>query len=253
MADKLKVEHISKLYHTKDGETEAIKDISFSVKKNEFVSIIGPSGCGKSTVLSIIAGLVKQTEGNVYIDGKNLNNKVHPQIGYMLQQDHLFPWLTVKENAFLGLNIQKKMNKENEEYVLSLLEQYGLKDFLNSYPKELSGGMRQRAALIRTLALKPSVLLLDEPFSALDYQTRLYVSADIHSIIKKTGKTALLVTHDISEAISLSDRIVVMTKRPAEISNIHTVRFENNNLPMQRRNAPEFSNYFQLLWKELTE
>lgn len=253
MADVLKLQNISKIYHTSEGETQALEDISFSAGEDEFISIIGPSGCGKSTILSIIAGLIKKTDGSIFICGKEVEEKVHSSLGYMLQQDHLFPWLTVRENAYLGLEIQKKKTKENLEYVDGLLRQYGLEKFLDAYPRQLSGGMRQRAALIRTLALKPKILLLDEPFSALDYQTRLYVSDDIHSIIKKTKKTAILVTHDISEAISMSDRVIVLTKRPAKIKSIHKIALSGKQNPISRRKAPEFSGYFQTLWEELNE
>ncbi len=249
MAEVVRLEKISKLYHTKSSETEALKDISFSVKENEFVSLIGPSGCGKSTVLSIIAGLEAPSGGKVYIDSDD--GKKH--IGYMLQQDHLFPWLTVRENALLGLDIRHEKTEENICRVDKLLEQYELKSFADAYPAHLSGGMRQRAALIRTLAVDPSVLLLDEPFSALDSQTRLAVSADIHSIIKKQKKTAILVTHDISEAISMSDRIIVLSSRPATVKCMYEIKLSGSKNPIDRRKAPEFSTYFQVLWEELNE
>ncbi len=247
MAEVVTLKNISKFYHTLAGETEALRDINFSVAEKEFVSIIGPSGCGKSTVLSIIAGLENASGGEV--THSSGNNKTH--IGYMLQQDHLFPWLTVRQNALLGLDIRRERTKEAEKNVDSLLKQYGLDHFKNSFPFELSGGMRQRAALIRTLALDPSVLLLDEPFSALDYQTRLNVSDDIYKIIKKEGKTAILVTHDISEAISMSDRIIILTHRPAKVKNIYSIKLSAENSPIARRKAPEFSKYFQVLWEEL--
>lgn len=248
MAEVVTLKNISKFYHTLAGETEALRDINFSVAEKEFISIIGPSGCGKSTVLSIIAGLEKASGGTVT---HTSGNKTH--IGYMLQQDHLFPWLTVRQNTLLGLDIRREKTKDAENYVDSLLKQYGLENFKNSYPFELSGGMRQRAALIRTLALNPSVLLLDEPFSALDYQTRLKVSDDIYKIIKKEGKTAILVTHDISEAISVSDRVIVLSNRPAKVKNIYTIKLSAEDSPIARRKAPEFSKYFQVLWEELNE
>ncbi len=247
MAEVVTLKNLSKFYHTPSGETEALRDITFSVAQKEFVSIIGPSGCGKSTVLSIIAGLEKPSGGQVTIASGN--NKTH--IGYMLQQDHLFPWLTVRQNTLLGLDIRKEKTKDSENKVDNLLKQYGLESFKNSYPFELSGGMRQRAALIRTLAVDPSVLLLDEPFSALDYQTRLAVSDDIHRIIKKEGKTAILVTHDISEAISVSDRIIVLSERPAKVKSIYKIELSAENSPIARRKAPEFPKYFQVLWEEL--
>lgn len=247
MAEVVTLKNLSKFYHTPSGETEALRDINFSVSEKEFVSIIGPSGCGKSTVLSIIAGLEKPTDGQIKI--LSGNNKT--DIGYMLQQDHLFPWLTVRHNTLLGLDIRKERTKDAENKVDNLIKQYGLENFKNSFPNELSGGMRQRAALIRTLAIDPSVLLLDEPFSALDYQTRLAVSDDIYKIIKKEGKTAILVTHDISEAISVSDRVIVLTNRPAKVKNIFNINLSAPDSPIARRKAPEFSKYFQLLWEEL--
>lgn len=247
MAEVVVLKNLSKFYHTSSGETEALKDINFSVAEKEFVSIIGPSGCGKSTILSIIAGLEKPSGGVVNI--LSGNSKSH--IGYMLQQDHLFPWLTVRKNALLGLDIRKERTKEAETKVDNLLEQYGLGAFKDHSPVELSGGMKQRAALIRTLAIDPSVLLLDEPFSALDYQTRLAVSDDIYKIIKNEGKTAILVTHDISEAISVSDRVIVLTNRPSKVKNIYDIHLSAENSPIARRKAPEFSKYFQILWEEL--
>lgn len=245
MAEVVTLKNIAKFYHTPQRETEALRNISFSVNDNEFVSIIGPSGCGKSTVLSIIAGLEKESGGQIISDGA--------RIGYMLQQDHLFPWLTVRQNTLLGLDIRKEKTSEAVDRVDTLLQRYGLDHFKNAYPAELSGGMRQRAALIRTLALDPRLLLLDEPFSALDYQTRLAVSDDIHSIIKNEGKTAILVTHDISEAISMSDRIIVLSKRPAVVKSIHDIRLSGASSPIERRKAPEFPLYFQKLWEELNE
>lgn len=238
-------------YQSADGETEAIKDISFSVKPKEFVSIIGPSGCGKSTLLSIIAGLIKPTGGKVFINGTDISeNKVN--IGYMPQKDSLLPFRTIRQNVFLGLEIQGKKTKENMEYGEKLLRTYGLGDFMNKYPSQLSGGMRQRVALIRTLVTRPEILLLDEAFSALDYQTRLAVSDDIHSIIKKEGKTALMVTHDISEAVCMSERIIVLTNRPAEIKSIHEPDFDKEyDVPMKRRNHEAFREYFDKVWRDI--
>lgn len=249
MAAVVTLKDISKFYHTENGETEALRSVNFTVEEKEFVSIIGPSGCGKSTVLSIIAGLEDKSGGSININA----GKGKAPIGYMLQQDHLFPWLTVRQNAFLGQDIRKERTKETEKRVDTLLKRYGLYDFKDKYPGELSGGMRQRAALIRTLAIDPSVLLLDEPFSALDYQTRLSVSDDIHAIIKSENKTAILVTHDISEAISMSDRVIVLSKRPATVKNIYKIELSGENSPIMRRKAPEFSGYFQALWEELND
>ena len=239
----LKVENINKTYQAKNGEIVALKDINFDVKEGEFVSIIGPSGCGKSTLLSIIAGLEQRTDGALYIDGK---------IGYMLQKDNLLEWRTILNNVLFGLEVQNAKTKENKEYALNLLKKYGLYEFKDKYPNQLSGGMRQRVALIRTLAIRPKILLLDEAFSALDYQTRLMVTEDIYKMLKAEGITVIMVTHDISEAISMSDRVIVLTKRPAEVKSIHTIDFDmENRTPLNCRESPKFSAYFNSLWKEL--
>ena len=226
-------------YHSPQGETKALTDINLTVNEGEFISIVGPSGCGKSTLLSVIAGLTPVADGLCINDAT---------IGYMLQRDHLFEWRTIYDNVILGLEIKKLMTQENLERVDGLLERYGLYAFKDKRPSELSGGMRQRAALIRTLALNPDILLLDEPFSALDYQTRLKVSDDIGRIIKEEKKTALLVTHDLSEAIAMGDRIVVLTKRPGTIREIIELDFGGLS-PLERRNAPEFQEYFHELWR----
>ena len=247
----LELNHISYSYHTPDGETDALSDISFSLAPGEFTAVVGPSGCGKSTLLSLIAGLMKPEEGEMLLNGKPLTENSE-KIGYMLQHDHLFEWRTIYRNILLGAEINKKNTPALRSRAYELLEQYGLKQFAHSRPSELSGGMRQRAALIRTLLLDPDLLLLDEPFSALDYQTRLTVSDDIGQIIRRSGKTALLVTHDLSEAVSLSDRIIVLTRRPASIACIIPVTFSlEKDTPLGRRNAPEFKTYFNQIWKEL--
>jgi len=241
----LRLQNICFSYHNLMGETEVLKNVSFSVDEGEFIAIVGPSGCGKSTLLNIVCGLLHAKEGNCLISGNN-------SIGYMLQHDHLFEWRTIYENVTLGLEINKQMTKENIDYVLSLLETYGLLDFKDKRPSELSGGMKQRAALIRTLALHPQILLLDEPFSALDYQTRLLVSSDIGRIIKQTNKTALLVTHNLSEAISLADRVIVLSKRPSTIKEdirIHLTLPDDSLLGYRR--APEFQDYFNTIWELL--
>ena len=243
MKEVLKVENISKIYQAENGEVEAVKDVSFSVEEGEFVSIIGPSGCGKSTVLSIIAGLEEKTAGNIEIDG---------QIGYMLQKDSLLEWLTIYKNVLFGLEIKNIKTTENVKYVENLLKKYNLYEFKDKYPNQLSGGMRQRAALIRTLAIKPKILLLDEAFSALDYQTRIMVTKDIYDILKNEHITALIVTHDISEAISMSDRVIVLSNRPAVVKEIHTIDFEmENRTPLNCRESPKFSKYFDTIWKGL--
>lgn len=248
--DLIKLDNVSMIYNTPAGEVSALSDISFNVGKNEFISIVGSSGCGKSTVLSIISGLLKPTGGSVLYKGRPVTG-VSGEIGYMLQHDHLFPWSTVYENVRLGLKIHKKDTQENRERVMRLLRDYNLAEFKDSYPRELSGGMRQRAALIRTLALDPEVLLLDEPFSALDYQTRIRVSDDISGIIRSRGKTAVLVTHDISEAISLSDRVVILSRRPATVKRIIDIDLGDNADVPAKRKSPHFSGYFDTIWEEL--
>lgn len=245
-------------YHTLSGETKALENISFQVFPGEFVAIVGPSGCGKSTLLNIIAGQITGYSGLLKFNDTSMrtlkNQSTDLQIGYMLQHDHLFDWRTIYKNVCLGLEIKNVMTKENIEYVLSLLEKYGLYDFKDKKPSQLSGGMRQRAALIRTLALNPKLLLLDEPFSALDYQTRLQVSGDIGNIIRENGKTAILVTHNLSEAISLADKIIVLTKRPATIKRIVDISLTiTDNSPLGYRTAPEFNEYFNDIWEDLCD
>lgn len=247
----LKIEDITKNYQAKNGEITALDNISFEVKKGEFISIIGPSGCGKSTLLSIISGLESKTSGKVYIDGEE-SFGISPKIGYMLQKDSLLEWRSIYENVMLGLEIRHERNKENEQYAIELLKKYNLYEFKDKFPNQLSGGMRQRVALIRTLSVKPKILLLDEAFSALDYQTRIMVTNDIFEILRNEKITVLMVTHDISEAISMADRVVVLSHRPAKILNIHEIDFEmDNRTPINCRNSPKFSKYFNTLWKEL--
>lgn len=241
----LEINNLKKIYHDKSGEILSLDNISFSVNNHEFISIVGPSGCGKSTILGILSNILNYTSGNIKF------NKDNPRIGYMLQEDALLEWKTVLENCLLGLELNNELNKTNKNYVISLLEKYGLKDFINSYPKSLSGGMRQRVALIRTLAINPDILLLDEPFSALDYQTRLSLSDEIYKIIKEEGKTAIMVTHDIAEAISMSDRIIVLTKRPAIVKKIHNIFLNKKGTPTENRKDIEFTNYYETIWKEL--
>lgn len=249
----LELKNISYSYHTLHGETKALNNISFGVKEGEFLAIVGPSGCGKSTLLSIIAGLIKPEDGTIIVN-KSDGTIGYPKIGYMLQKDHLLDWRSVYQNVILGLEIQDKLTKENIEYVHELLEEYGLGSFKDKRPSELSGGMKQRAALIRTLALKPELLLLDEAFSALDYQTRLIVSADICNIIRQTGKTMIMITHDLSEAVRLSDRVIVLTARPASVKTEVPIQLTlQDSSPLAAMNAPEFSDYFNLIWEELND
>ncbi|MBS6195998.1 MAG: ABC transporter ATP-binding protein [Clostridiales bacterium] len=253
MTTLLKLQDVGMSYHTMDGEIPALSHISFSLKEGEFVSLVGPSGCGKSTILNLIAGLLRPETGAITIQDVPLQQAQLP-IGYMLQKDHLFEWRTVYENVILGLEIQKKMTPDRLLRVNQLLEDYGLSDFKQARPSQLSGGMRQRAALIRTLALEPALLLLDEPFSALDYQTRLNVSDDIGKIIRREKKTALLVTHDISEAISMSDRVIVLTKAPASVRCEIPIELDiETKTPMTARSAPNFKIYFNKIWKELNQ
>lgn len=237
-------------YFTKAGEFEALKNLSFDIKKGEFVSIVGPSGCGKTTILSLIAGLLEPTKGEILLEGENVKNA---NIGYMFQRDHLFEWRTIYKNILLGLEVKnKKQSVEDEKYIDNLLHKYGLFDFKSKHPSELSGGMRQRVALIRTLAVKPKLLLLDEPFSALDFQTRLDVCDDVKSIIKQEKQTAILVTHDISEAISMSDRVFILTKRPATLHKIEVMNFDENLSPLKRRDDKNFAGHFNTIWEELS-
>ena len=238
----LRFTDVKLIYHTKRGETTAAENLNFSVNEGEFVAIIGPSGCGKTTLLSLAAGLLKPSSGTI---------ESHGSFGYMLQKDQLFQWRTIEKNIFLPLEIKRINTPEHRDRARKLAEKYGLKDFLQSYPQQLSGGMRQRAALIRTLATNPDILLLDEPFSALDYQTRLNVCEDVSSIIRSEGKTALLITHDISEAISLADSILVLSQRPAHVSHSHEMDFGEVKNPLKRRELPQFSEWFEILWREL--
>lgn len=252
MHNILELKNIGYSYHSLHGETKALKDISFGVREGEFIAVVGPSGCGKSTLLSIIAGLLAPEEGTIVVN--NPDGSLHyPKTGYMLQRDHLFEWRTVYRNVTLGLELNHKMTKENLEKVDRLLADYGLDRFRDKRPSELSGGMKQRAALIRTLALEPQLLLLDEPFSALDYQTRLFVSADICRLIRAAGKTMIIITHDLGEAISLADRIIVLSGRPAVVKNQMDIHLTlKDDSPLAARNAPEFQQYFNRLWEDMT-
>ena len=243
----LEIKDLSKTYYTKKCEIDALKNINLKVNEKDFIALVGPSGCGKSTLLSIIGDLEKQTKGNIF-------KKVNLKIGYMLQDDCLFDYLTIYDNCILGLKINKICTKENLDNVNKLIDNYGLKDFKNNYPKDLSGGMRQRVALIRTLALKPDLLLLDEPFSKLDYQMRINVSNDVLNIIRKENKTLIIVTHDIAEAISMCNKVIVLSKRPSKIKNIYNIdyNFDRNN-PIKSRSSKEFMEYYEKIWEDLNE
>lgn len=248
----LKVLNIEQKYQAANGEITAIQDISFNAKKGEFVSIVGPSGCGKSTLLSIISGILKPTNGEVFVNGERING-ITSHIGYMLQKDNLLDWRTIYKNVLLGLEIRKIKTQENINRAENLLKTYGLYEFRDKYPSQLSGGMRQRVALIRTLAINPDIFLLDEAFSALDYQTRLSVTDDVFRILKQEQITTLMVTHDIPESISMSDKIIILSERPAVIKEILEIDFEmENRTPLTCRNNPKFSKYFNHIWKELS-
>ena len=240
----LDIKNLRKIYHTKNDEILAVDDFSYCLEEGEFISIVGPSGCGKSTILSILCNLIDYSSGNI----KFYNNS---KIGYMLQEDSLFEFRNILDNCLIGLEINKTLNEESKKYVEKLLKTYGLYSFKDKYPNNLSGGMRQRVALIRTLATNPDILLLDEPFSALDYQTRLKVSDDVYNIIKKEKKSAIMVTHDIAEAISMSDKVIVLTNRPSKIKNIYEIKLDNKSNPISNRKDPKFNYYYDLIWKDI--
>ena len=249
--NEMDIKNVYMNYHSPTGVTEALTDISFSLEEGEFISIVGPSGCGKSTLLNILCGLIQPSRGDILLEGELITGP-NEKIGYMFQKDQLFEWLTVWENVILGLKIKKKLNEKSKKKIDELLTNYGLHEFKNHKPSELSGGMRQRVALIRTLALDPHILLLDEPFSALDYQSRLIVSDEIYNIIKKENKTAIMVTHDISEAVSVSSKIVVLSKRPAYLKDVIKIDIDSEySSPLKRRESPAFREYFNRIWKEL--
>ena len=241
----LEIKNLSKIYHTNKSEIPAIENLNLNIKDGEFVAIVGPSGCGKTTLLSILCGLENKTSGEILFPKKEL------RMGYMLQNDTLFPWFNILDNCLLGLRIKGEVNSENIERVKKLLDTYGLKEFIFKYPRNLSGGMRQRVALIRTLAINPDILLLDEPFSALDYQTRLAVSDDVWKIIKKEGKTTIMITHDVAEAISMADRVVVLSNRPSRVKKIYNIEMKNKSTPIKNRNLEEFKDYYDKIWKEI--
>lgn len=246
---ELSLTGISLTYQTPERETEALRDVTFTACDGQFLSLVGPSGCGKSTILSVVAGLITPTAGTVTVDGKPASSK-NGDVGYMLQHDSLLPWRTIEQNIMLGPELLRKNTAESKEYALSLAKKYGLGDFLRHYPAQLSGGMRQRVALIRTLAFRPKTLLLDEPFSALDFQTRLEVTDDVRAIIREENVTTLLVTHDISEAVSMSDRIIVLTPRPATVKRTLDVKVDGNT-PLKRRESAMFSACFDEVWREV--
>lgn len=247
----LRVEDVSHKYQAANGEVAAFGHIDFTVEKGEFISIVGPSGCGKSTLLSIIAGLIAPTSGRVFVQGEEVKG-VSPHIGYMLQRDALLEWRTIMSNVLFGLEIRKAKTPQTVQRAEELLHTYGLYEFRNKYPRQLSGGMRQRVSLIRTLAAGPDILLLDEAFSALDYQTRLGVTDDVYRILKREHVTTLMVTHDIPESISMGDKVMILTPRPACIKEVLPIEFGKDRTPLSCRSDPKFGNYFDHIWKELS-
>lgn len=248
---RVELRNVGLNYHTTAGEVAALQDVNLTIRDQEFVAIVGQSGCGKSTLLSLVSGLLKPTQGQVKIDGIPVQG-TSKRVGYMLQQDYLFEWRTVLDNALLGLEIQRAKTPEAVEEVRGMLKAYGLGGFEDYYPSQLSGGMRQRVALIRTLATKPDVLLLDEPFSALDYQNRLSVGEEVARILRERRKTVVMVTHDIPEAVSMSNRVIVLTPRPGRVRSIHKIDLQDLGLtPLQTREHPSFREYFTAIWKEI--
>ena len=243
----LEVKNLTKAYHDIKTSILAVNNVSFDVYDKEILAIVGPSGCGKSTILSILSGIEDKSDGEIKFNKDNI------VFSYMLQKDCLFPWLNILDNCLIGLKVTNNLSKENIDYVKYLLNTYGLKDFMYKYPSSLSGGMKQRVALIRTLAIKPDILLLDEALSALDYQSKLYISDDLYKIIKNEKKTAIMVTHDISEAVSMSDRVIVLTNRPARIKNIYEIKLTNKSTPLNNRYCDEFNTYYHAIWRDLDE
>lgn len=241
----IEIKNLNKTYYTKLGCVDALKDINLDVKDGEILGIIGNSGCGKSTLLSILSKLDNATSGSIK------SSKDNYTFGYMMQNDALFPWLTIYDNAILGLKLKNILNDENIKYVKKLLKTYGLEEFMYKYPNSLSGGMKQRVALIRTLAIKPDILLLDEPFSKLDLITRLDISDDVYKIIRDEKKTTIIISHDIAECVSLCDRVAVMSKRPGTIKKIFDISLLNKNLPSKNRLDEKFYYYYDILWKEI--
>lgn len=242
MNNILNIKNLRKIYHTEKEEILAVDNFSLELKKGEIVAIVGPSGCGKSTILNMIGDLISKSEGIIeFNEEKN--------ISYMLQEDALFPFRTVLKNCLIGLEIKNINNKENIDYVYKLLEKYGLEDFINSYPANLSGGMRQRVALIRTIATHPNLILLDEPFSALDFQSRITLTDDVYKIIKEENISAIMITHNIEEAVSMADRVIVLSNRPSVIKNIYKTNI--NNIPSENRKEKKFNDLCNLIWRDI--
>ena len=251
---RIHVDNVSLRYFTQQGETQALQNINLSVKPGEFISLIGQSGCGKSTLLSILAGILPPSSGSVFVDGETIVGP-NPRVGYMLQQDYLFEWRTILENTLLGAQIQNEDMAAAEKRAIQLLQKCGMGDYLHHYPRQLSGGMRQRVALARTLVTNPDVVLLDEPFSALDSQTRLSIADEVVDVLRDEGKSVILVTHDIGEAIAMTDRVIVLSRRPGRIKSVHHMEFPSTGgkrpTPFEARGCPEFNDYFNVLWDEI--
>lgn len=248
----LDLKNLTFSYHSKEGETKALDNLTFLVNEGDFVGLVGPSGCGKTTILNLLAGIISPSSGDVLLNGQPLNLSLN-KVALMPQRDQLFEWRTIERNIMLGLEIQRNKTKENKELAHNLLQKYGLEDFAKMHPSQLSGGMKQRAALIRTLVTQPEILLLDEPFSALDFQTRLNVCDDVYRIIKQEKKTAVLVSHDISECISLCDKIVVLSQRPTKVNEEIIIEINKSLTPLKRREDKLFPHYFEKIWSLLEE
>lgn len=248
---RVRVDGVSHYFVTRDMVVQALSGFSFQLRVGEFASLVGPSGCGKSTALGLISGLLAPTHGEVYVDNQPVRGPSR-HVGYMLQKDLLMPWRTILQNVIYGLEIRKVPHSEARERGMQALKRYGLDAFANRYPRELSGGMRQRVAFIRTLILDPEIVLLDEPFSAVDFQTRLVLEEDVRTILQREGKTVLLITHDIGEAIAMSDRVIVMTGRPGRVKTEMNIELATgHDSPLRARESPEFSSYFAEIWEEL--
>ena len=252
MTAALQVSGLHHGYFNRGQYTEILQDISFSVPKGSFVCIVGPSGAGKTTLFNLLARFMPVQKGTILLDG-SADNAQRDKLGYMLQKDLLFPWRTILDNVLLGLDIHRRRDRRHIERAHEYLRRYGLEGYAHAYPNQLSGGMRQRAALIRTLMIEPSLILLDEPFSALDYQTRLLLENELFEINRREHRTMMLVTHDIGEAISLADRVIVLSHRPAHVKAIHEIHLtiSGTRTPWEARKAPEYHTYFDILWQEL--
>ena len=248
----MKVDSIGMIFQN-PGMTDliALGEVSFDLREHEILAVVGPSGCGKTTIFNVIAGLIEPTQGSVHVQEKLVQGATG-QVGYMLQKDMLLPWRTVIENVILGLEVRGVSDKVAREKAMQLIEAYGLKGFENNRPTTLSGGMRQRVAFMRTLAFDPDVILLDEPFSALDFQTRILLQGEVMKIIRERGKSAILVTHDISEAITTADRVLVLSHRPSYVKKIYNIELSlSDRDPVHVRKNLDYQKYFDQIWTDL--